>query len=146
MILKKTPIFTPFSELDESPNLFSPSSLSFTPAGIYTSAPKIDDIMSSCIFPTPNKSSPRIDLNSEMNDRPMKDSISAEDSDEPRVKLECSDSPDWTSSVSSFRFLSCLFSTSNLISHDFFYFSILPSHYSGNRKKSLHHLQYRRLC
>ena len=87
--------FTPFS--DESP-FFSPSALGFTPAGVSSAGPKtLDDIMSSSIFPTPTKAteSARIDLNSEMNDRAIKNSVSAT-SDDNKIKFECNDSPDWT--------------------------------------------------
>lgn len=103
-MLKKTPLnLTPFSEMDGSP-LFSPSAFGFTPVGPSSSAPKtLDDIMNSSIFPTPSKtiSSPRLDLNSELDGRAMKDTplnnrkIHGEDS--IKVKLECKESPDWTS-------------------------------------------------
>lgn len=108
LMLKKTPLnLTPFSEMDGSP-LFSPSEFGFTPVGASSSAPKtLDDIMNSSIFPTPSKatSSPCLDLNSELDVRTIKDTslnnrnMSTED--DVKVKLECNESPDWTSWPSS---------------------------------------------
>ena len=93
--------------MEKSP-FFSPSALGFTPvADGSSSIPRsLDEIMSSSIFPTPNKAhdSPRIDLNAEMNDRDVKSAISitscklgSADDDAKDATTGCNNSPDWTS-------------------------------------------------
>ena len=105
MVLKKTPLnFTPFSDMDKSP-FFSPSALGFTPADGVPAAPKsLDDIMTSSMFPTPNKSheSPRVDLNAELNDREAKSTtfnpICKIEVDDDNIKIASASnkSPEWT--------------------------------------------------
>ncbi len=106
LVLRKTPLnFTPFSEMEKSP-FFSPSALGFTPTadGSSTIPRSLDEIMSSSIFPTPNKAhdSPRIDLNAEMNERDVKSAISTSSykieavDDDTRDATACNSSPDWT--------------------------------------------------
>lgn len=97
LMLKKTPLnLTPLSEMDGA-SIFSPSTFGFTPARTASSAPKtLDDIMNSCILPTPNKTSTsiRFDLNSELYERHVK--TTPDTVEKPEVKDECSDSPGWT--------------------------------------------------
>lgn len=90
--------------MDKSP-FFSPSALGFTPADGASAVPKsLDDIMTSSIFPTPNKAheSPRVDLNAELNDREAKNATSnptckiEEDNDDIKIAASSNKSPEWT--------------------------------------------------
>ena len=97
--------------MDRSP-FFSPSALGFTPAGVSSSVPMtLDDIMSATMLPTPSKSneSPRLDLNSVLNDRATKDSISSIDKrtiksekcymeSASEINFEPCESPEWIKS------------------------------------------------
>ncbi len=86
--------------MDKSP-FFSPSALGFTPADGTGAAPKsLDEIMSSSIFPTPQKShdSPRMDLNAELNDKsgPFNNIIKSEAPSSSAKAPKTRSSPDWT--------------------------------------------------